>query len=153
MAGSLNRVEIIGNVGGDPEIKALQNGNKVANFSIATSESWTDKNTGEKKEHTDWHRIVVWNEGLVGVIEKYVHKGDKIYIEGKLKTRKWQDQNGTDRYATEVVLTGYDGKLILLGGKRNGGEGGSAGGSTQTTTQPATGGQRAAAGMDDEIPF
>lgn len=122
MAGSLNRVELIGNVGQDPEVRNLNSGNAVANLSIATSESWKDKQTGEKKERTEWHRVVVWNDGLVEVIEKYVKKGSKIYVEGQLQTRKWQDQDGNDRYSTEVVLTGFDAKLILLGDPRGGGD-------------------------------
>lgn len=120
MAGSLNKVTLIGNVGADPEIRDLQSGNAVANISLATSESWKDKNTGEKKERTEWHRVVVWNDGLVEVIEKYVKKGSKLYIEGQMQTRKWQDQDGNDRYSTEVVLTGFDAKLLLLGDPRTG---------------------------------
>ena len=115
MAGSLNRVTLIGNVGTDPEVRNLTSGNAVANLSLATSESWKDKQSGEKKEVTQWHRIVVWNDGLISVIEKYVAKGSKLYIEGQLQTRKWQDQDGNDRYSTEVVLTGFDANLILLG--------------------------------------
>ncbi len=114
MAGSLNRVTLIGNVGQDPEIRNLNSGSSVANLSLATSETWRDKD-GEKQERTEWHRIVVWNDGLIGVIEKFVKKGSKIMIEGQLQTRKWQDQDGNDRYSTEVVLTGFDGKLLLLG--------------------------------------
>lgn len=115
MAGSLNKVMLIGNVGNDPEIRNLDAARSVANFNIATSQSWKDKATGEKKEVTQWHRIVVWVDGMIGVIEKYVKKGSKIYIEGELQTRKWQDQDGKDRYSTEVVLTGFDAKLVLLG--------------------------------------
>lgn len=111
---SLNKVCLIGNLGKDPEIKRLQSGGVVANFSIATSESWRDKQTGERKQKTEWHRVVVWSEGLVKVIEQYVKKGSKLYIEGKLQTRKWQDQSGQDRYATEVVLNGFDAKLVML---------------------------------------
>lgn len=114
MAGSLNKVTLIGNLGADPEIRNLNSDNSVANFSLATSESWKDKNTGEKKEVTQWHRCVVWNDGLIGVIEKYVKKGSKVYVEGELQTRKWE-KDGVDHYATEVVLTGFDAKLILLG--------------------------------------
>ncbi len=114
MAGSLNRVQLIGNLGADPEIRNV-NDARVANFSIATTDSWKDKNTGEKKERTEWHRVNVWNDGLIGVIEQYVKKGSKIYVEGELQTRKWQDQEGNDRYSTEVVLTGFGGKLLLLG--------------------------------------
>lgn len=119
MSGSLNKVTIIGNVGNDPEIRSMNSGDRVANLSIATSESWKDKQSGEKREKTEWHRVVVWNEHLVKVIDDYVNKGDKLYIEGKLQTRKWQDQSGNDRYSTEIVLQGFDGKLLMLGGKRD----------------------------------
>lgn len=115
MAGYLNKVTIIGNVGNDPEFRDLTTSQRVANLSIATTESWKDKSSGEKKERTEWHRVTVWNDGLVSVIEKYVKKGSKIYVEGQLQTRKWQDKDGKDRYTTEVVLTGFDAKLILLG--------------------------------------
>lgn len=115
MAGSLNKVLLIGNLGADPEIRNA-GGSKVANFSIATSESWRDKDTGEKKERTEWHRITVWNEGLVGVIERYIKKGDKVFVEGQLQTRKWQDQDGNDRYSTEVVLSGFGGAITMLSG-------------------------------------
>ncbi|MGB3388991.1 MAG: single-stranded DNA-binding protein [Pseudaminobacter sp.] len=114
MAGSLNKATLIGNCGGDPEVRSMDNGSRVANFSLATSESWKDKNTGEKKERTEWHRIVVWNDGLVGVIEQYVKKGSKLYIEGEIQTRKWE-KDGVERYSTEIVLTGFGGRLILLG--------------------------------------
>jgi len=112
---SVNKVILIGNIGRDPEIRSTQGGTRLANLSLATSESWKDKQTGEKREKTEWHRIVVWNEPLVDVIEKYVSKGSKIYIEGQLETRKWQDQSGEDRYTTEVVLRPYRGQLTLLG--------------------------------------
>jgi len=115
---SLNKVMLIGNVGNDPDIKSMPSGDKVANFSVATSESWKDKATGEKKEKTEWHRIVVFNRGLVGVIENYVKKGSKIYIAGKLQTRKWKDKDGVEKYSTEIVLSGFDGELVLLGGKQ-----------------------------------
>ena len=119
---SLNKVMLIGHLGKDPEIRKTQDGRSVANFSLATSESWKDKNTGEKKEKTDWHNVVVFNEGLAGVIEKYVKKGSKIYVEGKLQTRKWQDKDGSDRYTTEVILQNFDGKIILLDGKNSSNE-------------------------------
>jgi single-strand DNA-binding protein len=115
MAGYLNKVTIIGNVGMDPEFRDVNTDVRVANLSVATTESWKDKATGEKKERTEWHRVTVWNDGLVSVIEKYVKKGSKLYLEGQLQTRKWQDKDGNDRYTTEVVLTGFDAKLILLG--------------------------------------
>ncbi|MFK7839013.1 MAG: single-stranded DNA-binding protein [Bdellovibrionales bacterium] len=114
MAGSVNKVILVGNVGNEPEIRSFQNGGRVANLSIATSERWKDKATGENKEKTEWHRVSVLNEGLVKVIESYVHKGSKLYIEGQLETRKWQDQNGQDKYSTEVVLRPYRGELTML---------------------------------------
>lgn len=136
---SLNKVMLIGNVGNDPDIKSMPSGDKVANFSVATSESWKDKATGEKKEKTEWHRIVVFNKGLVGVIENYVKKGSKIYIAGKLQTRKWKDKDGVEKYSTEVVLSGFDGELVLLGGKQAEAKPAQAVGMTQAT--------------EDEIPF
>ena len=114
MAGSLNKVTLIGNVGMDPEIRSMQDGGKVANLSIATSESWKDKMTGERRDKTEWHRVVVFNDRLVDVIEKYVKKGSKLYIEGQLQTRKWTDQNGVDKYTTEVVLQKFRGDLVML---------------------------------------
>jgi single-strand DNA-binding protein len=113
---SVNKVTLLGNVGKDPEIRAMTSGDKVANFSMATSESWKDKTSGEKKERTEWHRISVFNQGLVGIIEKYVTKGTKLYIEGQLETRKWTDKDGVEKYSTEVVLRPYRGELVLLGG-------------------------------------
>ena len=117
MAGSVNKVILLGNLGKDPDIRSMQNGKKVANFGIATSKRWTDRDTQEKKEKTSWHSIVVFNEGLVGIVEQYVKKGSQIYIEGELQTRKWQDQEGKDRYTTEVVLQGYNSNLTLLGSR------------------------------------
>ena len=119
MAGSLNKVMIIGNLGADPEVRTFQNGNKVCNLRIATSENWRDKNTGERREKTEWHSVSIFSEGLVKVCEKYLDKGSSVYIEGKLQTRKWQDQSGADRYSTEVVLQGFGGTLTMLDG-RNG---------------------------------
>ncbi len=127
MAGSVNKVILIGNVGKDPEVRTFNNGGKVCNFSIATSESWKDKQTGERKEKTDWHNVAVFNEGLVGIIERYVKKGSKVYIEGALKTRKWQDRDGNDRYTTEVVLQGFNGNMTLLDSRNSGGGGGGGG--------------------------
>ena len=124
MAGSINKVILIGNLGQDPEIRSFQSGDKVANFSIATSESWNDKATGERKEKTEWHRISVYNQGLVKVIENYVKKGSKVYIEGQLETRKWQDQQGQDRYTTEIALRPYRGELTMLDSRGGGGQGG-----------------------------
>jgi single-strand DNA-binding protein len=117
MAYSINKVTLLGNVGKDPEIKSFQNGGKVANFSLATSESWKDKATGEKKSKTEWHNIVVKNENLVGIVEKYVKKGSKVHVEGKLETRKWTTKEGTDRYTTEIVLQSFAGEIVLLDAK------------------------------------
>lgn len=123
MAGSLNRVSIIGNLGADPEVKSFQNGGKVCNIRVACTESWKDKN-GEKQERTEWVSVAIFQEGLVGVAERYLKKGSKVFVEGKLQTRKWQDQSGNDRYSTEVVLQSFGGQLILLGdgGSRDGGQ-------------------------------
>lgn len=116
MAGSVNKAILVGNVGADPEIRRLQNGNAIANLRIATSEQWRDKNTGERKERTEWHSVVVFTEGLVKVVEQYVKKGAKLYIEGQLQTRKWQDQSGNDRYSTEIILQGFNAVLTMLDG-------------------------------------
>ena len=131
MAGSLNKVMLIGNLGQDPEVRSFQNGGKVCNLRIATSEQWKDRNTGERQERTEWHTVAIFSEGLINVCENYLKKGSKVFIEGKLQTRKWQDQNGQDRYSTEVVLRGFDGTLTMLdgpGGGQRGGGGGSGGG-------------------------
>lgn len=120
MAG-LNKALIIGNVGKDPEIKTLDNGNKIASFSVATSDSWKDKQTGEKKEQTEWHRVVIFNQSLADIAEKYVKKGSKVYLSGKLKTRKWTDNSGTEKYTTEIVLGAFDGEILLLDNKDKGG--------------------------------
>ena len=114
MVGSVNKVILLGRLGKDPDIRSMQNGKKIANFSIATSKRWTDRDTQEKKEKTSWHNVVVFNEGLVGIVEQYVKKGSQIYVEGELQTRKWQDQDGKDRYTTEVILQGYNCNLTLL---------------------------------------
>ena len=130
MAGSVNKVILIGNLGADPEIKSFQNGGKIANIRIATSEQWKDRMTGERKERTEWHNVVINGEGLVGVVERYLKKGSKVYIEGSLRTRKWQDRDGNDKYTTEVVIAGMGGTLTMLdgapggGGSRGGGGGG-----------------------------
>jgi len=169
MAGSVNKVILVGNVGNDPEIRTFGNGGKVANFSIATSENWRDKQSGERKEKTEWHRVAVFNDGLVGVIERYVKKGSKLYIEGKLQTRKWTDNSGQDKYTTEVVLQGYGGNLTMLDGRNDGGGarmGGGGGGYNQDSVaygnQGQGGGRQPASAMecpkenfdlDDEIPF
>lgn len=158
MAGSLNKVTLIGNVGKDPEIRSLGSGDRCANLSIATSESWKDKQTGEKKEKTEWHRIVVFGDGLVRVIESYVQKGSKVYIEGALQTRKWTDNSGAEKYSTEVVLKPFNGQLILLGGRGEGSGGGDSsgggysGGQSQQRSQPQQQ-QGFSADLDDEIPF
>ncbi|HEV7314444.1 single-stranded DNA-binding protein [Sphingopyxis sp.] len=128
MAGSVNKVILIGNLGADPEIKSFQNGGKIANLRIATSEQWKDRMTGERKERTEWHQVVINGEGLVGVVERFLKKGSKVYIEGSLRTRKWQDRDGNDRYTTEVVIAGMGGTLTMLDGAPGGGGGGSRGG-------------------------
>ncbi len=140
MAGSLNKVMLIGNLGADPEIRSFQNGGRVANLRIATTETWKDRNSGERQERTEWHTVAIFSEGLVGVVERFLRKGSKVYIEGQLQTRKWQDQSGNDRYSTEVVIRGMNGTLTMLdgasGGQRGGGgsggdwnQGGGGGGS------------------------
>tara|TARA_R110000868_G_scaffold80902_5_gene229379 strand:- start:1073 stop:1564 length:492 start_codon:yes stop_codon:yes gene_type:complete len=163
MAGSVNKVILIGNVGKDPEIRRTQDGRPIANLSIATSETWRDKNSGERKEKTEWHRVVVFNEGLCKVIEQYVKKGAKLYIEGALQTRKWTDQAGVEKYSTEVVLQGFNSTLTMLDGKA-GGAGASSGGDYGSSDDygSSNGGGRAPSGggkanfaqdLDDEIPF
>lgn len=128
MAGSVNKVILIGNLGRDPEVRNFQNGGKVCNLRIATSETWKDRNTGERRERTEWHSVAIFQEGLVRIAEQYLRKGSKVYIEGQLQTRKWQDQSGQDRYSTEVVLQGFGGTLTMLDGRDGGGSGGGAGG-------------------------
>ncbi len=161
MAGSLNKVTLIGNLGNDPEIRTMNNGGKVATLSIATSESWKDKNTGERREKTEWHRVVIFGDGLVRVVENYLKKGSKVYIEGSLQTRKWQDRDGNDKYTTEVVVQGFGGSLIMLD-SRSGGGGGGGGGYNQDPGYGQGGGSRSASAqegpsenfdMDDDIPF
>ncbi len=160
MAGSVNKVILVGNLGRDPEIRTFQNGNKVCNLRIATSERWKDKASGEMKERTEWHSVAIFQEGLVRVAEQYLKKGSTVYIEGKLQTRKWQDQSGADKYSTEVVLQGFDGTLVMLGGRNDGG-GGGGGGSSYGSDQgggndggPSGGYDSGPSGaMDDEIPF
>ncbi|MDR6265447.1 MULTISPECIES: single-stranded DNA-binding protein [Rhodobacterales] len=128
MAGSLNKVMLIGNLGRDPEVRSFPNGGKVCNLRIATSERWRDKSTGENREKTEWHQVSVFSEGLVRVCEQYLRKGSKVFVEGQLQTRKWQDQSGADRYSTEVVLQGFNGTLTMLDGRGEGGGGGNSGG-------------------------
>lgn len=128
MAGSVNKVILIGNLGRDPEVRTFQNGGKVCNLRIATSENWKDRNTGERRERTEWHSVAIFNENLARLAEQYLRKGSKVYIEGKLETRKWQDQSGQDRYSTEVVLRPYAGEMTFLDGRDGGGGGGQMGG-------------------------
>ena len=162
MAGSVNKVILVGNLGADPEIRRTQDGRPIANLRVATSESWRDKATGERKEKTEWHRVVIFNEGLCKIAEQYLKKGSKVYLEGALQTRKWQDKDGQDRYSTEVVLQGFNSVLTMLDG-RGGGGGGSFGeepGGDFGSSGPASSAPRravAAGGrnsdMDDDIPF
>lgn len=181
MAGSVNKVILVGNVGADPEIRRTQDGRPIANLRIATSETWRDRNSGERREKTEWHTVVVFNEGLCKVVEQYVKKGAKLYIEGALQTRKWQDQTGNDRYSTEIVLQGFNSTLTMLDGRGEGGGGGvsrgggsdfggaSSGGYDDYDQQPrqSSGGGRSGGGqagqgsqggnfsrdLDDDIPF
>lgn len=159
MAGSMNRATLIGHLGADPESRSFQSGGKVVNLRLATSESWTDKQTGERKDRTQWHQVAIFNEGLGKVAEQYLRKGSKVLIEGQIETRKWQDQQGQDRYTTEIVLRPYGGTLILLDG-RDGGDrrddgGARPGGPMDRQDTPGPSGGRAPAGdlIDDEIPF
>jgi single-strand DNA-binding protein len=138
MAGSVNKVILIGNLGRDPEVRTFQNGGKVCNLRIATSEQWKDRNSGERKERTEWHTVAIFNEALVGVAERFLKKGSKVYIEGQLETRKWQDQSGQDRYSTEVVLRPYGGTLTMLDGPSGGG-GGAGGGASGGYSGPSGG--------------
>lgn len=158
MAGSVNKVILIGNLGADPEIRHTQDGRPIANLSIATSESWRDKNTGERKEKTEWHRVVIFSEGLAKIVEQYLKKGSKVYIEGQLQTRKWQDQSGQDKYTTEVVLSGFNGTLTMLDSRNSEGGGGDFGGGYDSGQSSGGGGGSFSGGggggdMDDEIPF
>jgi single-strand DNA-binding protein len=169
VAGSLNKVMLIGNLGKDPEVRSFANGGKVCNFSLATSESWKDKNSGERREKTDWHNVAIFNENLVRIAEQYLKKGSKVYIEGSLQTRKWQDQSGADKYTTEVVLQNFNGTLVLLdraeggsgGGQRGGGggynqdDGGGFGGGGGGASRGG-GATRPSAfdsDLDDDVPF
>ncbi|MDO8840329.1 MAG: single-stranded DNA-binding protein [Parvibaculum sp.] len=158
MAGSVNKVILVGNLGADPEIRRTQDGRPIANLRLATSESWRDKNTGERREKTEWHRIVVFNEGLCKVIEQYVKKGAKLYIEGALQTRKWTDQSGVEKYSTEVVLQGFNSVLTMLdgkgGGSSAGGDYGGGSGSDDFGGGSGSGGRgNFTQDLDDEIPF
>ncbi|WP_420408643.1 single-stranded DNA-binding protein [Hoeflea sp.] len=154
MAGSLNRAELIGHLGADPEIRRTQSGNAIANLSVATSESWRDKNTGERREKTEWHRVVIFSEGLAKVAENYLKKGSKVFISGKLQTRKWQDQSGQDKYTTEIILQGFDAKLQMLDSRREGDGGGHGGGSSSGGRGGGFGGGGGGSrDLDDDIPF
>jgi single-strand DNA-binding protein len=150
MAGSLNKVMLIGNLGADPEIRSFQNGGKVANLRIATSESWKDRQTGERKEKTEWHTVAIFSEGLVSVVERYLKKGSKVFVEGKLQTRKWQDQNGQDRYSTEIVIQGLGGTLTMLDGAQGGGSGGGGGARSGGSSGGYSGGAAGAGGGWDQ---
>ncbi|TDQ80909.1 single-strand binding protein [Dongia mobilis] len=169
MAGSVNKVILVGNLGRDPEIRSTQDGTKVANLSVATSESWRDKNSGERREKTEWHRVVIFNERLVDVAERFLKKGSKIYLEGQLQTRKWTDQSGAEKYTTEVVLQRFRGELTMLDGKGEGGGGGGMGGGDDYGNGGGFGGGSGGGGgygggssgggggrggdLDDDIPF
>jgi single-strand DNA-binding protein len=175
MAGSVNKVILVGNLGNEPEVRNLPSGGKVVNLSVATSERWRDRNTGEQREKTEWHRVVIFSEGLAKVAEQYLRKGSKVYLEGQLQTRKWQDQSGQDKYSTEIVLQGFNASMVLLDGRGEGagaGEGGGGGGYrgnddggfrgvSNSGGGGGGGGRRPAAnapafepgGMDDDIPF
>ncbi len=162
MAGSVNKVILVGNLGKDPEIRRTQDGRPIANLSVATSETWRDKATGERKEKTEWHRVVIFNEGLCRIAEQYLKKGSKIYLEGQLQTRKWQDKDGHDKYSTEVVLQGFNSQLTMLdragggggelGSDDSGGDFGASGPATRERKPAMAGGGRRG-DMDDEIPF
>ena len=152
MAGSLNKVLLIGRLGADPEIKQMVNGKSVARLSIATSQSWKDKNTGEKKEKTEWHRIVVFNEGLVNVVQQYLKKGAQVYIEGQLSTRKWKDEkSGQDKYSTEIIIQGYNSSLTMLGGGSRGIQNDNSSETISKNSDEAS--QIEQNDLDDEIPF
>ena len=160
MAGSINKVTLVGNLGRDPEVRATQDGSKIVNLSLATSERWKDRNSGEQRERTEWHRVVIFNENLGRIAEQYLRKGSTCYIEGQLQTRKWTDQNGAEKYTTEVVLQRYRGELTLLGGRGDSGFGGDQNsyGSSSSDTAPSSGASspppmRDASNLDDDIPF
>ena len=156
MAGSVNKVMLIGHLGKDPETRSFQNGGKMVSFSIATSESWKDKNSGERQERTQWHNIVIFNEQLGGVAERFLKKGSKVYIEGQLETRKWQDKDGNDKYTTEVVLRPYRGEITMLDGRNGSGQDGGGGQNGQSNGRSSASGGSAKAQQpydEDEIPF
>lgn len=161
MAGSINKVILVGNLGADPEVRSTQDGRELANLRIATSDSWKDKSTGERREKTEWHRVVIFNDGLVNIAKNYLRKGSKVYVEGSLQTRKWTDQSGQEKYSTEIVLQGFNSVLTMLDGK--GGAGGgdgdreysqeSYGGGSSAPRSTYSHPQRSAVELDDEIPF
>ena len=159
MAGAVNKVILIGNLGRDPEVRSFPSGGKVANLRIATSETWRDKTSGERKEKTEWHSVAIYSEPLVRLAEQYLRKGAKIYIEGQLETRKWQDKDGADRYTTEVALRPYRSELVMLDGRGDGGVSGGGhdqdgfGGGDERSSAPRSGGGGGRADFDDEIPF
>jgi len=163
MAGSVNKVILVGNLGADPEIRRTNDGRPIANLRVATSESWRDRNSGERREKTEWHRVVIFNEGLCKIAEQYLRKGSKVYLEGQLQTRKWQDQQGQDRYSTEVVLQGFNSQLTMLDGRGEGAGMSDNGGDfgRSSPMEQRGGGRPARSGgggslseeMDDEIPF
>ncbi|MDX2027784.1 MAG: single-stranded DNA-binding protein [Alphaproteobacteria bacterium] len=153
MAGSVNKVILVGNLGRDPEIRTFQNGGRVASFSIATSESWKDKSSGEKKERTEWHRISILNDNLVGIVERYLKKGAKVYIEGQLETRKWTDKDGQEKYTTEVVLRPFRGELTMLDGANNNRSGSGPSMSDDSGPSISSGGGSSGGDLDDSIPF
>ncbi|KQN74005.1 single-stranded DNA-binding protein [Devosia sp. BK] len=173
MAGSVNKVILVGNLGNEPEVRTLPSGGKVVNLSIATSERWRDRNSGEQREKTEWHRVVIFSEGLAKVAEQYLRKGSKVYLEGQLQTRKWQDQSGQDKYSTEIVLQGFNASMVLLDGRGDGagaganeggggGYGGNDGGFRGVSNSGGGGGARRpssnapafeSGGLDDDIPF
>lgn len=158
MAGSVNKVILVGNLGADPEIRRTQDGKPIANLRVATSESWRDRSSGERRERTEWHRVVIFNEGLCKIVEQYLRKGSKIYLEGQLQTRKWQDQAGVDKYSTEIVLQGFNSNLTMLDGRSESSGGGSGGGGFGDSNQQSDRSSPSqesnfSRDMDDEIPF
>ncbi len=158
MAGSINKVILVGNLGADPEVRATQDGREICNLRLATSESWKDKNTGERREKTEWHRVVIFNDALVRVAKDYLHKGSKIYVEGQLQTRKWTNKEGQEQYSTEVVLQGFNGNLTMLdtkgsGERSGGGDYGDRGGSSSYGQSQPQRARAVEAELDDEIPF
>lgn len=158
MAGSVNKVILVGNLGADPEIRHTKDGKPIANLSVATSESWKDRATGERREKTEWHRVVIFNEGLTRIAEQYLRKGSKVYLEGQLQTRKWQDQSGMDKYTTEVVLQGFNSTLTMLDSRSEGASGGQSAGGGFGQSSPMESSSNApredfSQELDDEVPF